>query len=682
MGSTLVDLHQTQQRKPPHSTIQKVCERTLPDLAYRFLFSPPDEFPRARLLFGALFGVVRLYLGLMHNIVMTAIQRLIVGYVFVGVCVLGGMFSTSFRCSVLLMFPTILGSQGRSYLMLFVLFGLYQGPISNIPHNINNVAYSMGCNLDLQIKHSKVMWSVVTDPFVQVVQEIVDHTEELQNQAKNISRNFQSIRDEVLGNYGYDNFEEDTVTTGNSTQEVFAAKTMMRCDYVVEEGIDRCRDWFDVKWQKCMDTITVPLIKYLLCVPMKFNFLCDVMTVMTPWCREEIPVEGNFGQTFDKLNSSIDKLGAEFYTSVILQKVEQQTVFGLSMVQEDFSTELSKIFEEKKAIVEQLLELVHVLFSFAFIAVFVNAFGYARQYCQDIRFDNIYITTYFRHIDARRKKAGKRYLLPLKKTEQKHFINPWSVAIHSSELKLMVVGLLRVLSLTLFTCVLLAVDWIIYHIFDIIQRHSFTKYSFTSHHRINIDVGGESILANLLRKTIGAFNTSSSVDMQTSNQHCLPQPRALTWEQYLWSVVPLLVMAVMCCLQVYTNRLRRVISAFYFPKREKRRILFLYNMQMKKRITFVSIQRRKLMTTQQPQTSISSVLIALMERLGVRLQWCCVCGERQKGGRGLVCPVPGCGVVYCPQCWRDLGQFCYACTPHRQLQAMDCGDDTDVYYVD
>lgn len=31
----------------------------------------------------------------------------------------------------------------------------------------------MGCNLDLQIQHSKVMWRVVIDPFVQVVQEIV-----------------------------------------------------------------------------------------------------------------------------------------------------------------------------------------------------------------------------------------------------------------------------------------------------------------------------------------------------------------------------------------------------------------------------------------------------------------------------------------------------------------------------
>ncbi|XP_063054024.1 E3 ubiquitin-protein ligase DCST1 isoform X2 [Engraulis encrasicolus] len=636
----------------------------LPEFALRFLFGPPHEFPRARLLLGAVFGVISgaaLYLGLMHNIAMTTIQRLIVGYVFVGVCVLGGMFSSRFRCSVLLMFPSIIGSQGRTYLMLFVIFGLYQ---------------------DLQIKHSKVMWSVTMDPFVEVVQEIVDSTEELQNDAHNITSSFQGIRDEVLSNYGYANATQNT--TGNSTQEAFVAKTMMRCDYVVDQGIERCKAWFGGKWQECMDWVLLPLINYLLCLPMKFDFLCNVMTVLTPWCREEVPVEGNFGQTFDKLSASIDQLGAEFHTSMTLQQVEQQSMFSLSTLQEDFSSELRRVFEEKRAVVERLLELLHLIFSFAFIAVFINAFGYCRQYNQDIRFDNLYITTYFRQIDDRRREAGKRYLLPLKKAEQKHLIEPWSIAIHPSELKLVVVGLLQVLSLSLFAGVLLALDWLIYHIFDIIQKHSFTEYSLTSEQHIDIDVGGDSIIANLLRKTIGAFNSSASVDMQTSNQHCLPQPQALSWDQYLWSVAPLVVMAIMCCVQVYTNRLRRVIAAFYFTKREKKRILFLYNMHIKKRIMFVNIQRRKLMTTRRPQTSSFLVLMErLMEHLGVRLRWCCVCGERQKGGRGCVLVCAACGVAYCTQCWRDLDQLCCACTPLKQLQGTDCGDDNDdVYYSD
>lgn len=50
---------------------------------------------------------------------------------------------------------------------------LPSGPIANIQHNVQDVASSMGCNIDLQITHSKVMWRMLTEPYVQVVQEIV-----------------------------------------------------------------------------------------------------------------------------------------------------------------------------------------------------------------------------------------------------------------------------------------------------------------------------------------------------------------------------------------------------------------------------------------------------------------------------------------------------------------------------
>lgn len=43
---------------------------------------------------------------------------------------------------------------------------------------------------------------------------------------------------------------------------------------------------------------------------------------------------------------------------------------------------------------------VYIVFNFA-----CRAFGYVHQYCRDIHFDNVYITTYFRQIDARRRRA-------------------------------------------------------------------------------------------------------------------------------------------------------------------------------------------------------------------------------------------------------------------------------------
>ncbi|XP_076842891.1 DC-STAMP domain-containing protein 1 isoform X2 [Brachyhypopomus gauderio] len=663
------DLGGTKQKKTPHSTLGKIGEHILPGVARRFLFHTTVQFPVARLLLGAAFGAIcgaALFFGLMQNLPITPFHRVTAGYVFVALCVLGSMFSSYFRCSVLLVFPSMLGSRGRAYIMIFVLHCLYQGPISNIQRNVQDVAFSMGCNIDQQIGHSKIMWRVVTEPFVQVLQEIVEDSVKLQREAHNVSRTFQKIREEVMGQYGYDALGQSSADLGSSTQEQYAAKTMMRCDYIVNEGATRCQDWFGAKWQDCMDTIKSPVISHFLCVPMKFTFLCNVMRVMIPWCKEHIPVEGNFGRTFDKLDSSISSLGERFTSSLVFQ--------------EEFRKELMRSFQEKRAVVEQIAHFVQVLLTFTFITFFTSAVGYARQFTGDIRFDNVYITTYFRQIDERRRRAGRRYLLPLKKTERSSFINPWSLVIHPKELQLVTGGLVQVFSLTLFVCALLATDGILYHIFDIIHRHTFTEYSLTSSHDVHIDIGGTSMIASLLRKTIGAFNTSSSLDMQSSNQHCLPQPRALSQEEYLWSVLPLLVMSLMCGLQVYTNRLRRVIGAFYFPKREKRRILFLYNLQIQRRVSYVSRQCRRLRSRRTPPRPVLGVLLAPLECLGCRLCWCWVCEERVGQNQVVWCSTPACPALYCPQCWRDLGGCC-VCSTHKQSQAEDSSSDTHLYYV-
>lgn len=49
-----------------------------------------------------------------------------------------------------------------------------------------------------------------------------------------------------------------------------------------------------------------------------------------------------------------------------------------------------------------------------------------------------------------------------------------------------IVGFLQVASLALFVCVLLAVDGILYNIFDLIRRHTFTTYSVTSEHKYRL----------------------------------------------------------------------------------------------------------------------------------------------------------------------------------------------------
>uniref|UniRef100_A0A3Q1EL76 DC-STAMP domain containing 1 n=1 Tax=Acanthochromis polyacanthus TaxID=80966 RepID=A0A3Q1EL76_9TELE len=346
------------------------------------------------------------------------------------VCAAGGALSPYFRCSILLMFPSMLGSRGRSYLMLLILSVLYTGPISNIRRNAESAALTLSCNLDLQLHHGRLLWREAVKPFILVTQELMQNDKaEFESETLSVNQKFQSIRDEIVLQYGYDRFEPSNST--NSTQEQFAAKTVLQCD-VMNQGIQRCADWFSSRWEACLEAIPVPVINHILCIPMKFHFLCDVMR-MTPWCREHIPVEGNFGQLFDQLNSSVNQLSREFIAELTVEEHEEQAVLDGALPADDFTQAVKRSFNDLTAAMEQVFNVLRLLLSFTFITI-ITAIGYLRSYMRDIDFDNTYITTYFRQIDARRRK-GKRFLLPLKKSEKKEFIYPWSLKIHTEELQ-------------------------------------------------------------------------------------------------------------------------------------------------------------------------------------------------------------------------------------------------------
>ncbi|XP_035529107.1 E3 ubiquitin-protein ligase DCST1 [Morone saxatilis] len=348
------------------------------------------------------------------------------------------------------MFPSMLGSRGRACLMLLILSLLWRGPVSNIQRNAETAALSLSCNLDLQVHHSKLLWRDAIRPFILITQELMNDEAEFQSESLSISKNFQNIRDEVVLQYGYNRFKPKH--TSNSTQEQFTTKTMMQCDSVVDDGVQRCANWFGLRWAECMKAIPVPVINHILCVSMKFHFLCDVMRVMTPWCREQIPVEGNFGQLFDQLNLSVSQLSGEFRTELILKEQQQQSVLGGTPLDQEFTEAVRGSFQKLTTTMKQLLNVMQLLLSFTFITIFTQAFGYLRQYRHDVRFDNIYITTYFRQIDARRRKMGKHCLLPLKQSEKKKFINPWSLKIHPEELKQVVGSTVTLLIMSIREC--------------------------------------------------------------------------------------------------------------------------------------------------------------------------------------------------------------------------------------
>ncbi|XP_066218418.1 E3 ubiquitin-protein ligase DCST1 isoform X1 [Saccopteryx leptura] len=590
----------------------------------------------------------------------------------------------------------MLGKEGRLFLLGYALAAIYEGPVTNLRHNLNEVVASLGCTVELQINNSRAAWRVSTAPLRAVFKDLMGSKESLRVKTKNISNSFKDLDAQVNSETGYTpenatSPKEAAQGVGTdqamasrhhlSTQKMYELKTKLRCSNVVNQAILSCRRWFDKKHEQCMQRISVPLLNHLLCLPMKFKFFCGVAKAMEVWCRSRIPVEGNFGQTYDSVNQSIHSLDGEFSATIDFKEEKQAGLLGHKTSWEHVSAGLRDYVRCQEARLEWTLELLQVLLSCTFLIILHASFSYMDSYNGDIRFDNIYISTYFCQIDERRKKLGKRTLLPLRKAEKKTVIFPYDPTIQASEMRNVVKELTETLPVLLLLVVLCVLDWALYSIFDTIRHNSFLQYSFHSSHKLEVKVGGDSMLARLLRKTIGALNTSSETVVESNNMPCLPQPVCLNARAYLRTGLPTGLLVCLCLLQAFSYRLRRVVAAFYFPKREKKRILFFYNELLRKRAAFTQLRRAAILRRAQEQRAPRHPLVDILYRRCPLLRYwlrrrCVVC-QAPETPDSYVCLTPDCEAVYCMSCWDDMRQRCPVCTSQEELSSSAYSDSND-----
>ncbi|KAJ0066413.1 hypothetical protein NL108_013036, partial [Boleophthalmus pectinirostris] len=390
-------------------------------------------------------------------------------------------------------------------------------PLHNMHVNVEACALSLSCNLDLQVNNSRVLWRQAVVPFISIAQELTGSTADLGMESLNVSMAFQTFRQEVMRHYGAELLATDA-NNGNDTQQQLTTSTMMQCDGVVQEAVQRCSEWFSLKWAECMSTVSVPVLNHLLCVPMKFNFLCDILRVMTPWCREHLPVEGNMGHLWDQLNRSMAHFQQEFSASMVLEEEQHQEVVEGLILDQIFTDAVRDSLLRLRSGSEVLMEVLQTTKSLTFITIILQAVWYLVRYRRDLRFDNVYITSYFRRIETRRKTQGKCGVFPLSKLDRSCFIQPCSLRIHPQEALSVFSGLVQSVSVGLLTLVLVCLDLVLVHVLEIVSHNTVTQLNITGVHQVDLRVGGDSIMARLLRKTVSAFNSSAHFDIDSSNK--------------------------------------------------------------------------------------------------------------------------------------------------------------------
>ncbi|XP_060528323.1 protein sneaky [Cylas formicarius] len=696
--------------------LQGFC-RKLPPL-YR-LFCTPEKENRilkcvTGLISGFLLGII-FYRYVLSELSFT--EEIAFG-LSLSICVLlacGIAFSTQVRCITLLTFPIFGGKVGRGILKALVLTFIISGPIENMANNGREVVRIFACTASLQFNLTKSRFELMFKPFVQAifgmkteVNEVKDTlravkdvsapiTGELEDESemKKIKEENDYLDDKIGDTKRSMLIDEKYETAGEKSEAVryeklYMKKIEMRCEDQFTRAAMRCRKMFETGYNKCYDTVTWAAA-WLLCWPMKLDFVCNIAEALggSTRCDPSKDMESGFGQGYAYLKQSRSSLAQNFKDVKLQYKIGK--IKPLKDVRDARDTAVSILHQvqEKKAIFAQILNVIKRVLAFVFLRIVLISQEYHDKYLRDLEFDNVYVTRYFRKIDARRKSQDKHTLLPLKKVERKKLVDPRSLKpIKSEREKLAKETLVLVLEMiTATTFVLL--DRLFYEALDIVRRHARIDYLTVGKHDLLLEVKGTGMIASVLRSLVRGFNIKKRIRVQRSNEQCLPRPKLLA-SVYLFKIFgTYFAIWVAMWVQAYMQRLRRLICAYFYRRREKRRTLFLYNETLKRRLGFMRFMKKRVERLARERRLEENYNVCQILRINHpnRCGWlrffkmarrkCLVCEEPEprKAAGFEECRNPGCHFVFCAECWRDMGGVCLVC--QAESDADDLTDDED-----
>ncbi|XP_071825449.1 E3 ubiquitin-protein ligase DCST1-like isoform X2 [Apostichopus japonicus] len=452
-------------------------------------------------------------------------------------------------------------------------------------------------------------------------------------------------------------------------------------------AVQNCKDNMLGIHERCLERIWVPIARQALCAPMTATFVCNVITLLDSVCDASTVDSQNLGREYLKAKKALGKLDEEFHSKMKwkLEKPKLPPIFksvSISEIQGIIKYEISK----RKIWFDVAYKCVSTLLSFTFLLVLLSANTYNKEYLTNLRFDNVYLTEYFQKIDSRRKEKGQKYLLPLKKTEKKEIIKPLVLSLRIEERRKLIKGTIRLSCQVFVTLLLLAFDFFFYTSLDLIHRHSQLDFEFHGEHYFRVSVHGHGKMAQLFQRVFEAFDSQHTIAGISTNKECLPIPSKLPIFQLLYICALWVSVWLFLCFEAWGLRLRRIICAYHYEKREKTRILFLYNDCLRKREGYLRHMRKRVLRLArenrlEEKLGSTSILRSKFPRLcgwmsivGMGKKTCLVCSEKESK-RSYHCVTKGCYFMYCRECWEDI-KVCFACSQDKRDESGS-GDDSD-----
>ncbi|XP_043467285.1 protein sneaky-like [Leptopilina heterotoma] len=693
---------------------------------YHLCYDPIGTHKKSRTFFGFLLGFFMgfsFYEFVIVDFQFDQITSLIFGALIITMLSFGFAISIQARCIGLLTIPAFFGRSGRSVLKALVFGYVIAGPIFNLTLNGKEVVRTFSCTNQLTQNMSKTRYNLMIQPFKQALMSMKTNAEEIKDTLSSVKDLISPIVEEIEGqeemqrlqeeNDYLDELQNDTKRSeeieqkrlkaqlnakseGEIYEANYKAKIETRCEDQLSHGTENCRKMFANAYDKCYIKVS-PVAAWLLCWPMKLTFICNIVQALggPNICNPEGNVDSGIGEGYAQLKETKKVFGENMRKATLQYQVKKPRMPIDVHDAKDTAKAILHEFDSKKKMFDTITTLIKRCLALVFLKIILGAQRYHDEYLTKIEHDNFYITSYFRKIDARRKARGSSTLLPLRKCERQKFVDPYKIKQSKFERKSLVGQTAKLILeiATVTTFVLL--DILFYETLDIIKRHFHLEFSQKGHHDMSIEVRGSGLIASLVRSVIRGFNIKKRINTVVSNEECLPRARKLPGYIIFKIYGTYFAIWLMLLATAYTQRMRRVICSFFYRKREKRRVLYLYNESTRKRFGYLRFMKAKvknLVRTRNLEKDID-LWLGLRKRYPKIFGWlqffacarekCLVCEETEprKEPKFRKCDTPGCPFLHCQECWRDVGEICLACAdPYESgsnSEETDNEDDDD-----
>ncbi|KFB43946.1 AGAP005349-PA-like protein [Anopheles sinensis] len=596
---------------------------------------------------------------------------------------LGCALSAQVRCICALCWMGFFGRAGRNVLKTLTITLVVTGPIENMALNGKEVIRVLTCSAELAFNLTLTRLDLMSKPFQNALLQGRTKLPELKQEFYGIVSIVKPIVREVeLPTPSENELDEDSqesenvvgesnlpknpsVLTASEYQQLYTAKLNERCHAQLQNGVDRCKKAFERTYDECHESLPV-LVNTLLCWPMKIDFACssaELFGVGTV-CQMEDVLDADFGENYRLLRQTEQQLtGGVDVIDIDYQVPDLRNHSGYLTIK-SASKRMTKEFGEKKLLLRGVLYVMRKVLAFIFLRVIYRAVQYHDAYLWKIDFQNFYITDQFRKIDERRAADESHHLplLPLRAVQRFRLVDIGAGICNNLELRHVLGSIALVSFHCLSTTILILMDALLSETLAIVARHSKIEYHMQGYHSVNVTVSGSGALAELIRNIAEGFRTDETLNLQTSNEECLPRPLRLDIGSIAAIYGMFVLLAALIVIEAYVQRARRSICAFFYPGREQMRTVFLYNRVLRES----KILRRTLETridrlksdhgTRRPIPFRERIAVHHPVLLGwVRSGRCSICRGNGVSDECLQCD---CFLRYCAGCWQDVGQQC------------------------